>query len=97
MASMPDIGQDADLPIRTPTHRLDARHGPTDQKLVRPPLTSNRVVTLLTCQVAIAIGSGSAAAKCSNQADLRLTPADRVRRSDLPQRPSLTALHLVCI
>jgi hypothetical protein len=72
-------------------------HGTTDQKLATPPLTSNRIVTLLTCQVAMANGWRSAAEKCSNQTDLRPIPTDRVRHPDLPQRPSLTAPHLVCI
>lgn len=40
---------------------------------------------------------GSAATRCSNQTRPNLTLTDRVRRSDLPQRPSLTVLHLVCI
>jgi hypothetical protein len=41
--------------------------------------------------------SDDAAAECSNRADLRLTLTERIRHSDLAQRPSLTALHLVCI
>jgi hypothetical protein len=40
---------------------------------------------------------GSAAAECSNQVSLRLTLIDRIHRSDLPQRPSSTSVHLVCI
>jgi hypothetical protein len=40
---------------------------------------------------------GSAATKCSNQADLRSTVTDPIRCSDLLQRPSLTAMNLVCI
>jgi hypothetical protein len=37
---------------------------------------------------------GSAAAKCSNQTDLRLTFIDPIRPPDLPQRPSSTSLPL---
>jgi hypothetical protein len=40
---------------------------------------------------------GAAAAKCSNQADLHLTFTDPIRRSDLPQRPSMTFTNLICI
>jgi hypothetical protein len=51
-------------------------------------------LTLLSCQVAKSRGIGSAAAKCSNQADLRLTFIDPKRPSDLPQRPSSTSVPL---
>ena len=40
---------------------------------------------------------GSAAPKCSNQTDLRLTLADLFYGSDLPERPSPTSTDLVCI
>jgi hypothetical protein len=39
----------------------------------------------------------SAARKCSNQTDLRLTLADLFYGSDLPERPSPTFMRLVCI
>lgn len=38
--------------------------------------------------------TGSAAAKCSNQADLHLTFIDPICPSDLPQRPSSTSMPL---
>ena len=41
--------------------------------------------------------AGSAAAKCSNQGDQRPTLFEPNKISDLPQRPSLTAMRLVCI
>ena len=34
------------------------------------------------------------AAKCGNQADLRLTLTDTIRPADLPQRPPLTSIRL---
>ena len=37
---------------------------------------------------------GSAAAKCSNQADLHLTFIDPIRHSDLRRRPQPTATQL---
>jgi hypothetical protein len=40
---------------------------------------------------------GSAAPKCSNQTDLRLTLADLFYGFDLPERPSSTSTDLVCI
>jgi hypothetical protein len=40
---------------------------------------------------------GGAAPKCSNQTDLRSTLTAQIYSSDLPQRPSLTTMHLVCI
>ena len=42
-------------------------------------------------------GESSAAPKCSNQTDLRLTLADLFHGSDLPERPSPTSMRLVCI
>jgi hypothetical protein len=42
-------------------------------------------------------GGSSAAPKCSNQTDLRLTLADLFYGSDLPGRPSPTFTDLVCI
>ena len=42
-------------------------------------------------------GGSSAAPKCSNQTDLRLTLADLFHGSDLPGRPSPTSTDLVCI
>ena len=39
----------------------------------------------------------SAAPKCSNQTDLRLTLADLFDASDLPERPLSTSTDLVCI
>ncbi len=41
--------------------------------------------------------AGSAAAKCSNQADLRLAHNGPVNASELPKRPSATVMQLVCI
>ena len=51
-------------------------------------------VPLLTCQVAKARRIGSAAAKCSNQANLVLTFTDPICHSDQPQRPSSTSMRL---
>jgi hypothetical protein len=42
-------------------------------------------------------GRSSAAPRCSNQTDLRLTLADLFYGSDLPERPSPTSTDLVCI
>ena len=42
-------------------------------------------------------GESSAAPRCSNQTDLRLTLADLFYGSDLPERPSSTSTDLVCI
>ena len=52
--------------------------------------------TLLSYQVAKTgrTAIGSAAAKCSNQADLHSTFIDPLWPSDLPQRPSLTSMPL---
>jgi hypothetical protein len=50
--------------------------------------------TLLVTNLPRQNGIGSAAAKCSNQADLHLTFIDPIWPSDLPQRPSLTSMPL---
>jgi hypothetical protein len=39
----------------------------------------------------------SAAAKCSKQADLRLTPIDPIHCFDVPKRPLSTTMSLICI
>jgi hypothetical protein len=43
------------------------------------------------------LSGSSAAPKCSNQTDLRLTLADLFYGPDLPERPSPTSMRLVCI
>jgi hypothetical protein len=42
-------------------------------------------------------GGSSAAPKCSNQTELRMTLADLFYGSNLPERPSPTSMRLVCI
>jgi len=54
-------------------------------------------LTLLSYQVAKTRRMCGAAAKCSNQTDLRPALTDPIRHSDLPQRPSSTCMRLVCI
>jgi hypothetical protein len=68
---------------------LPHKHGQQSRRLTQ--------VTLLTRQAAMGPKDGSAALKCSNQADPRPTLTDLIHSSDLPQRLSLTFMRLVCI
>jgi hypothetical protein len=77
--------------------RLDLSTTTADPELpFRSSLRGNRGtrLMLLNYQVAETRRIGSAAAKCSNQADLHLTFTDPIWPSDLPQRPSLTSMPL---
>jgi len=74
------------------TNEPGQRRSDVDCCTARPEV--GRQVTLLTYQVAKAKRIGSAAAKCSNQADLHSTFIDPIWPSDLPQRPSSTSMPL---
>lgn len=74
-------------PPRTHVHRLGKRVGRNAAN--RPHLASEGSP--------VRNRGSSAAPKCSNQTDLHLTLTDPLHSSDLPQRPSLTSMRLVCI
>ena len=71
-----------------PDHRGYVRRGPG---VARVPVRLDRPRSGPIFQ------AGRAAAMCSNQADLHLTLTDPKNGPELPQRPSMTCMRLVCI